>query len=121
MVWLGSRPIFDSIIVARDALFGQDWAMCPPLQTEMKLQLSKSQRLPKRILGHCSQQQGGHEACAGTSQSAHCRLHHTFPTLDSQSDKEGNSHAGFFFPPKGNERIKQAISKQASKQAKCLK
>lgn len=80
--------------------FGQNWAMRPSLQTKMKLQLSKSQRFPKRILGHCSHQPGGNEDCAGKIQSVHCRPHDTVPTLNSQSDRKGNLHNGFF-PSRG--------------------
>lgn len=116
MVWLGSRPIFDSIIVARDAPFVQDWAMCPPLQTELSYSYLNHKGFPKGYWATVPSSKGAMKTVQGKV---------NLPTVDfiilfllwiPSLTRKGIHTLDFFFSPKGNER-KQAISKQASKQA----
>lgn len=95
--WHGlERPIIDPITMARDALCGEDRAMCPLLETGMRLQLLESQMSPKRKLWHCSQQGGN-----GTGQgvfTVHCDL--VALLLRTSNLTERKSHRDFF--PKTN-------------------
>lgn len=82
----------------------------------MKFQLPELRMLPPKKLGHFSQQQGGNEDWAGNIQSVYCRLDDTFPVVNQQSNREGNS---LDFPPQSE--FSYQMNKASNFIPKCLK
>lgn len=96
-VWLGSRPIFDSIAEARDWPFES----CVHLWRQEWVTATESQRFPKRKKVHVIpsrkrplKTRQGKFSLSTVADAA--------SALDQQSDRGGNSHTGFSFPEKRN-------------------
>lgn len=94
-VWLGSRPIFDTITEARDWPFEP----CVHLWRQERVTATESQRFPKRKKVHVIPSRKG-AMKTGQGKFNLSTVADDTSALDQQSDREGNSHTGFFFPEK---------------------
>ena len=94
-VWLGSRPIFDTITEARDWPFEP----CVHLWRQERVTATESQMFPKRKKVHVIPSRKG-AMKTGQGKFNLSTVADDTSALDQQSDREGNSHTGFFFPEK---------------------